>query len=79
VDYLIQADIDPEAFAHFMFRMAANEKDVPKQLLWISTHPDGEERTQNILNYIAGKEFKKGFVLDSAQWISLKETIHTKE
>jgi predicted Zn-dependent protease len=39
VDYLINAGIDPEGFAELMFRMAADEKDLPDHLFWITTHP----------------------------------------
>ncbi|MDZ4749577.1 MAG: M48 family metallopeptidase [Saprospiraceae bacterium] len=72
-DYMIRAGIDPEAFAQFMFRMSENEKGLPDQLFWISTHPGSEQRTRAILDYIKDREFTEEIVLDSLQWISLKE------
>jgi predicted Zn-dependent protease len=75
-DYLINAGIDPEAFANFMFRMAADEKDIPDQFYWVSTHPGSEERTQAILDYISEREWKTEAVLDSAQWATLKEDLN---
>ena len=74
-DYLINADIDPEAFAEFLFRMSSREKDYPKQIFWISTHPGSEERTKAIISYISGKEYEKKMILDSAQWSQLKISV----
>lgn len=70
-DYLIRADIDPEAFAGFLYRMSSKEKDYPKQIFWISTHPGSEERTKAIINYIADKDYQKKMILDSVQWAQL--------
>ncbi|MBK9983071.1 MAG: M48 family metallopeptidase [Saprospiraceae bacterium] len=70
-DYLMKADIDPEAFAGFLYRMSSREKDYPKQLFWISTHPGSEERTKAIINYISDKNYQKKMVLDSTQWAQL--------
>lgn len=78
VDYLINANIDPEPFANFLFRMSADEKDLPQQLFWISTHPGSENRTRTILDYIAQRDFETQMVLDSAQWGSLKQTLSEK-
>jgi beta-barrel assembly-enhancing protease len=74
-DYLINAGIDPEGFAQFMFRMSTQEQDVPEQLFWISTHPGSEQRTKDILDYIDGREVKVEMVLDSTQWLTLKENL----
>ena len=74
-DYLMQADIDPEAFAAFLYRMSSREKDYPKQIFWISTHPGAEERAKAIIQYISDKEYEKKMILDSAQWSRLKLNI----
>lgn len=75
VDYLINAHIDPEPFANFLFRMSAGEKDLPQQLFWITTHPGAEDRTRTILDYVGQREYQKQMVLDSVQWIDLKQAI----
>jgi predicted Zn-dependent protease len=74
-EYLINAGINPEAFATLMFRMASREKDLPDELFWITTHPGSEERTKAILDHASEKEFKEEIILDSIQWTSLKESI----
>jgi predicted Zn-dependent protease len=74
-DYLMQAGINPESFANFMFRMAANEKHLPEHLFWISTHPGSEERTKAILDYVAGRKFNEEPILDSTQWTFFKEQV----
>jgi len=75
VDYLITANIDPEPFANFLFRMSAKDNDIPKQISWISTHPDSEERSKTIIEQIKDIAFEKKTVLDSTQWINLKENL----
>ncbi len=74
-EYLINSGIDPEAFAAFMFRMSAQEKGLPDQLFWVSSHPGSEERTQAILDYSKDREVKKEMILDSLQWVSLQEKL----
>ncbi len=49
VDYLMNAKIDPEGLAHFLFRMATSENDIPKAIYWITTHPESEERAKDIM------------------------------
>lgn len=75
VDYLINANIDPEAFANFLYRLSDREKNIPNQVFWISTHPDSKERAENIIEYIRGKDIEKNAVLTKAQWDNLKATI----
>jgi predicted Zn-dependent protease len=75
VDYLIAAEVDPEPLAHFLFRMSENEKNVPRQVFWLSTHPESEERAEAIIEYLKGKEIVKGSVLSEEQWLKLKESV----
>lgn len=74
-EYLIKAGIDPESFAAFMFRTSEQEKGLPDQLFWVSTHPGSEERTQAILDYIEDREVNVEMILDSTQWLTLKENL----
>lgn len=76
VDYLINANIDPEAFAGFLYRMSEREEDLPREIFWLTTHPGSEERTKAIINYIAGKHYQKEMILDSLQWEGLKSILH---
>lgn len=75
VDYMIKAEMDPEGLASFLYRMSAAEKDLPRQLFWITTHPGSEERMKTILNYIEGQRFEVKPVLDSVQWFSMQTSL----
>lgn len=75
VDYMIAADIDPEAFATLLYRMAENEEHIPRQMFWVSTHPDSKERAENIIEYIKGKKVSKKSVLSTDQWEALKDAV----
>ena len=76
IGYLINARIDPAPLADFLYRMAQETSTVPKQLYWISTHPDSEERAQEILKEIKGKTLKKEPVLSAESWESLKNEVN---
>ncbi len=75
VEYLIKANINPEPFANFLFRLSKKEGNFPKQVYWISTHPDSEERYVKIIQYIKDKDITKNTLLTSEQWNSLKDNI----
>lgn len=73
VDYLIKAEVDPEPFANMLYRLSENEEHIPRQLFWISTHPNSKERAEAIIAYIKGKTVTRKPVLSSQQWDHLKE------
>ena len=51
VDYLIKANIDPEPFAHFLYKLSDSESNVMSYLSWINTHPDSKERSKYIIEH----------------------------
>jgi beta-barrel assembly-enhancing protease len=48
VKYLKNAGIDRNDFANFLDRLGKEEAGVPKELSWLSTHPDSRERARYI-------------------------------
>lgn len=72
VDYLLKAEIDPEGFANFLYRLAEEESAVDEHLSWISTHPGSKERAKYIIEYISGKEVIIHPVIEQATWEKLK-------
>jgi beta-barrel assembly-enhancing protease len=78
VDYLIKANINPEPFANFLYRLSFDEKKITNQIYWISTHPDSKERAERIVNYIKGKPVSKKHVLSQEGWIQLKKELIDK-
>ena len=75
-DYLINANIDPEPFAAFLYRLSAREKEFPDQLYWVASHPGSEERAKAILEYVEIKEILPEPVMDSIEWNALQEAIN---
>jgi len=49
VEMLAKANIDPEHLGNVLFRLSLTV-DIPKELVWISTHPDSKDRAAEILN-----------------------------
>ncbi len=72
IDYMVEAKLDPEGLADFMYKMSAREDEMLKQLSWLSTHPSSEERALDILEYIKEKEVEDVGILSDTQWDSLK-------
>ena len=76
VDYLISANIDPEPFANFMFKISEREHDMMKYLSWISTHPEAKERAKYIIEYIQTRNIEKTEpIISQSTWNSLKERL----
>ncbi len=72
VDYLIKANISPEPFATFLFRLANDSHALPKYLVWMSTHPDSEDRAKYIMEKIEGVEVTYKPVLSEDRWLEVK-------
>ncbi len=78
VDYMAQADIDPEPFSRFMYRLGARQEDMPEQLFWISSHPASEERAVQIAGYAKDKNVTPCTVLAAGEWEQLKVYLKKK-
>lgn len=74
VDYLIKANLDPEQFANFMFKMSTNS-DLPEEAYWLTTHPESEERAKAIINAIKGKKLVKKDFLTTKEWKLLQQEV----
>jgi predicted Zn-dependent protease len=72
VDYMIEANIDPKPLADFMYEMATESK-MPKEMYWIATHPESEERAEYILEYIKGKKLRSKPTLTEKEWLAFQE------
>lgn len=75
IDYLIEAGIDPEPFANFMYRLADETKHLPNQIYWISTHPESKERAEKMIEHIRKRNFIKGEDGDRIKFEELKERL----
>lgn len=79
VDYLVEAKIDPAPFADFLFRLSLQEKDLPDQVYWVTSHPGSESRAKEIIQHIQEKTFEIEPVMDSVSWDALKTILTGKE
>lgn len=73
VDYLVKANINPEPFANFLYRLATQESEASKYLSWVSTHPDSKERGEYIIEYGKGKVTKSQPIIAKSTWQKLQE------
>ncbi len=48
VDYLLRADIDPAGFGNILQRFGQRKNDIPKQMEWLSTHPNSANRAEEV-------------------------------
>lgn len=73
VDYLVNAKIDPEQFANFMFRLGGKSNGIDQYLEWVSTHPDSRERAESIITYSLTKEdLEFEPILSNESWLELQ-------
>lgn len=75
VDYLLRAKINPDEFADFMYQLSLNEPDIVKNLAWISTHPETEQRSKDIIEHAKKKKVEFEPVMDPGTWINMKEKL----
>jgi beta-barrel assembly-enhancing protease len=75
VDYLVNANLNPEPFADFLYKLSDTEHEATKYLTWISTHPDSKDRAEYIIEYSKGKETKYKPILSNEAWDKLKAAL----
>ena len=75
VDYLVNANLNPEPFADFLYKLSDTEYEATKYLTWISTHPDSKDRAEYIIEYSKGKETEYKPILSNETWEKLKAAL----
>lgn len=75
VEYLINAGIDPQPFANFLYRLSDETKNLPSQIYWISTHPESKARAEEIIHEVLKHTDFKPIQTDSVSFITLKEKL----
>jgi predicted Zn-dependent protease len=77
VEYMIGAEIDPEALANFLYRLS--DENFPEALYWVSTHPESKQRSVRIMEAIKGRSVQKNPVLGSSKWTALQDSIKSED
>ena len=75
VDYLLEANISPEPFATFLFRLSGDTHALQKYMVWVSTHPDSEERAKYILGKSKDMKIIAKPVISDESWQELKSLL----
>lgn len=73
VNYMLQAGLDPESFAGFLYRLAEEQGDLPAQVYWVTTHPDSKERAEAIIASLKNKTIHPKPVLSGQDWEALQK------
>jgi predicted Zn-dependent protease len=73
VEYMLEAEADPNAFAGFLMRYSEKEKEIPEQFFWVSTHPESAQRAASIKEMVKDLEIQSVPVLEDSEWRKLKE------
>ena len=73
VDYLINAGIDPQKFADFLYRLSDKDKNLPSQLHWLSNHPDSRQRADQITAILGNRTIHPASVIGESGWKLLKK------
>jgi predicted Zn-dependent protease len=73
VEYMINAKINPEPLAEFLYKLAENKADESTYEGWLNTHPDSKKRAEYILEYSKNKIKNTKPALSESSWKLLKE------
>jgi predicted Zn-dependent protease len=67
-DYMAKAGIHPEHLANFLYLIASEDSELMEKLEWVSTHPEGKKRSENIMNYIKGRKIEEETLVSDSLW-----------
>lgn len=80
IDYLLEAKINPEAFANFLYSLSIDKNNDIINLSWISSHPELEKRAKYIIEYSKDKQPEEFHnILNNSTWKKLKEELNKIE
>lgn len=78
VDYLIEAGLDPNQFADFLYRLSSEESEISEYLSWVSTHPYSQERAEYIIEHASERNTKQNQVLSQSTWQKLQTEMESQ-
>lgn len=73
VEYLINAQIDPEPFANFLYKLSKKDSEMSRYMSWISTHPQSKERANYVMDQVKKRTVYYTPVLSEASWLILQQ------
>jgi beta-barrel assembly-enhancing protease len=75
MEYLLNAGIDPQPYINLLIRFGEELSTLPKELQWISTHPDSEERARELQKALNERDLDKFPSMVMDEWNSFKERV----
>jgi beta-barrel assembly-enhancing protease len=75
IDYMINAKVNPEPLANFLYKLSEKETEETRYLVWVSTHPDSRQRAEYIIDYSKNKSEDYKSILSKETWEKLKEEL----
>ena len=76
VDYMINARLNPDHFAEFLYLLSQSEPGIMKQMSWLSTHPISSDRVEYVTEYGEGRSKEHHAVLTDEEWLALQESFN---
>ena len=75
VQYLIEAKIDPEPLANFLFKIDLEQPESIGNLSWMSTHPEPRERAEKVIELGKAEEVEYEALIEGLEWKKIKEKV----
>ena len=75
VRMMAKTGIDAEPFANFLFRLSQEKEDIPKHFEWLSTHPNSQDRSANILQLRQQETYHSKIKTDVERWKRIKKYV----
>ncbi|WP_137401595.1 M48 family metallopeptidase [Echinicola rosea] len=67
-EYMKNAQVSPEHLANFLYKMSLDDHEAMKYFAWISTHPDGKERSTAIVDNFNMEDTQNEPILSEDTW-----------
>ncbi len=77
VHMLAKANADPEGLADLLLRISQEKDTLPRQLVWLQTHPNSQDRAAEILHLRTTETFHAVPLVDTQTWQAVQQLAHT--
>jgi predicted Zn-dependent protease len=75
VHMMAKADIDPEFLANFLFRLSQEKDDIPKHFEWLSTHPNSQDRSVEIMQLRKQETYHPRPITNGSKWSRILDIV----
>jgi len=75
VDFLINAEIDPEHFANILNQIASDDSGLWAETEWISTHPETKKRCQKIMHLKKQNFSTSSQIISAEKWALIQDLL----